>query len=78
MIEIDRVVASGTAYRAGVRPGMRILAIGDPPKPVHSLADFESELRQLDVNQGVPLVFQSPDGQMLPLKLGLPKTHAEP
>ena len=35
-VEIDRVVTGSPAFQAGLRPGMRILAVGDPPEPVNT------------------------------------------
>ena len=36
-IEIDQVVTGSPAFQAGLRPGMRILAVGDNPAPVNTL-----------------------------------------
>ena len=39
VVEIDQVVTGSPAFRAGLRPGMQILAVGE--EPVHTLAQFE-------------------------------------
>ena len=41
MIEIDQVVAGSPAFQEGLRPGMRILGVGEQPVPVKTLAEFE-------------------------------------
>jgi serine protease Do len=62
VIEIDQVVSGGLAFQAGLRPGMRIAAVGS--EPVSTLAQFETAVRKIDVRRGLPLVIQSPDGRV--------------
>jgi serine protease Do len=60
LIEIDQVVPGGPAFREGLRPDTRILAVGEnPPVPVRTLADFETAARNLDPKRGLPLIVQS-------------------
>jgi C-terminal processing protease CtpA/Prc len=60
LIEIDHVVAGGPAFREGLRPDTRILAVGEnPPVPVRTLMDFETAARNLDWRRGLPLIVQS-------------------
>ena len=64
MIEIDQVVTGGPAFQEGLRPGTRILAVGEkPPVPVRTLAEFEVAVGKLDLSRGLPLVVQSGDGR---------------
>ena len=58
-LEIDQVVAGSPAFQAGLRPGMRILAVGENPEPVTTLAEFEAAVRKLDLSRGLPLVVQT-------------------
>jgi serine protease Do len=69
-IEIDRVVTGSQAFQEGLRPGMRILAVGD--RPVTTLSEFETAVRALDPRRGIPLVIRAPDGQIHPVRLGSP------
>ncbi len=64
VIEIDRVVAGTTAFNVGMRPGMRILAVGEPPEPVSTLAEYEAALRKLDPGRPVALEVQLADGRV--------------
>jgi serine protease Do len=69
-IEIDQVVTGGPAFQEGLRPGMRILAVGEHPAPVSTLVEFEVAVRKLDLNRGLPLIIQRPDGQPRGVRLG--------
>ncbi len=44
LVEINQVVNGSVAFQAGLRPGMRILKVGE--EPVNSLAQFEVAVRQ--------------------------------
>jgi serine protease Do len=66
-LEIDQVIAGSPAHTAGLRPGHRILAVGD--EPVNTLAEFEVAVRKLGPNRGLQLVVQSRDGKLAPLRL---------
>jgi serine protease Do len=61
-IEIDRVVTGSPAYRAGLRPGMRILAVGQ--EPVATPTQFEAVVSKFDLARGLPLKVQSIDGRV--------------
>jgi serine protease Do len=70
-IEIDTVVNGGIAFQEGLRPGMRILAVGENPVPVTTLIEFEVAVRKLDPNHGgVPMVVQPPNGRPRGVRLG--------
>jgi serine protease Do len=78
VVEIDRVIAGSPAFQAGLRPGMRILAVGERPDPVGTLSEFEVAIRKVDPSRGVPLVVQSPDGRQGPVRLGTGKGNNGP
>jgi serine protease Do len=79
VIEIDRVITGSPAFKFGLRPGMRILAIGKPPVPVSTLAEFEAAVRKLDVSHaGLRLDVQLPDGRVGAVTLGAPNGTNEP
>jgi predicted metalloprotease with PDZ domain len=75
-VEIDYVVTGSPAYTAGLRPGMRILGIGN--EPVATPAQFEAVARKVDVSQGLPLKVQSPDGRVGMVVLGGPGANDQP
>jgi serine protease Do len=75
-VEIDYVVTGSPAYKAGLRPGMRILGIGN--EPVATPAQFEAVARKVDVSQGLPLKVQSPDGRVGMVVLGGPGENDQP
>ncbi|MHC5543287.1 2-alkenal reductase, partial [Singulisphaera rosea] len=56
------------ASRAGIRPGMRILAVG--PTRVHNKAQYDSAVAALNQNTGLPLTIRTPDGQTATIVLG--------
>ena len=62
-IEIDQVVTGGPAFQEGLRPGTRILAVGEnPPMPVRTLVEFEIAARKLGPTRTLPLVVQAGEG----------------
>ncbi len=69
IVEIDRVVTASPAFRSGLRPGMRIVAVGDPPTPVHTLPEFEAAITKIELARGVPLEVQLPDGRIAKVNL---------
>jgi serine protease Do len=75
-IEIDRVIPDSPAYQRGLRPGMRILAVG--PERVDTVAQFETAVRKLDPKQALPLVVQSPDGRGGPVLIGGSGENGQP
>jgi serine protease Do len=70
VIEIGQVVTGSAAFKVGMRPGMRILAVGKPPEPVSTLAEFEAAVRKLDPGRAVSLEVQLPDGRIGSVSLG--------
>jgi serine protease Do len=68
IVEIDQVVSAGPGYRAGLRPRMRILGVDQTP--IHTLAEFESAVRGLDLRNGLPLIIQTPDGRAGSVRVG--------
>jgi serine protease Do len=71
MIEIDSVVTGGPAFQDGIRPGMRILAVGEnQPIAVRTLLEFEVAVRKLDPRRGLPLIVQSGNDRPRGVRLG--------
>ncbi|MBV8229761.1 MAG: PDZ domain-containing protein, partial [Planctomycetaceae bacterium] len=70
VLVIDQVVAGSPAARAGLRPGLRVLAVGS--SPVRNKADFESAIASFDLAQGIPMKVMSPDGQTTFIRVGGP------
>jgi serine protease Do len=68
VIEIDQVVSGGPADQAGLRPGMRIMAVGSDR--VTTVTQFELAARKSDPQQGLPLVIQLPDGALRRVLIG--------
>ena len=67
-IEIDRVVNGSPAYQDGLRPGMRIIAVGQ--ERVATVDQFEAAIRKVDITRGLPLVVQTPDGRAAGILVG--------
>ena len=76
VVEINQVVNGSPAFQAGLRPGMRILKVGE--EPVKSLAQFEVAVRKHDFSQGLPLLIQTTDGRVGPIYLGTVKGAKQP
>jgi len=75
-LEIDQVIAGSPAFQGGLRPGMRILAIG--AVAVKTLAEFEEAVRKVDPSRGLTFVVQSPDGRIAQCQLGGPPSKNVP
>jgi serine protease Do len=75
-VEIDRVIPGSPAFQAGLRPGMRIVAVGQ--EPVGTVAQFEAAVRKLDPRGGLPLVVQSHDGRVGPVLVGGSRENRQP
>jgi serine protease Do len=78
VIEIDQVVTGGPAFVEGLRPGTLILAIGEQPVPVKTLAEFEAAVLKIDPRGGLPLVVQSGDGRPRGVRLPSPRLRTQP
>ena len=70
LIEIDQVATGSTAFKLGIRPGMRIVGVGDPAERVSTLAEFEAVVRKLDPARGISIEVQLPDGRVGSVRLG--------
>lgn len=68
VLEIDQVVLESPASRVGLRPGLRILAVGQTP--VHTKAEYDAAIAALNPDQGLPLLVQTPDGQTGSVTIG--------
>jgi serine protease Do len=77
-IEIDQVTTGSTAFKVGMRPGMRIVGVGEPPTPVSTLAEFEAAMRKLDPARGVSIEVQLPDGRVGSVRVGATDGKNEP
>ena len=75
-LEIDQVITGSPANRAGLRPGMRILAVGQ--EPVATPAQFEAAIGKLDLGQGLPLRVQLNDGRSGMVLVGGPRELEQP
>jgi serine protease Do len=75
-LEIDQVVSGSPAFQSGLRPGMRILAVGQ--EPVATADQFEAAVRRLDLGQGVPLKVQSTDGRVGMVIVGAQREAEQP
>jgi serine protease Do len=62
-VEIDSVISGSPAFHKGLRPRVRILAVGTNPVPVTTLAEFETAVRKTDLSRGLPMVVQYQDGR---------------
>jgi serine protease Do len=75
-VEINQVTTGSIAFQGGLRPGMRILKVGE--QPVNSLTQFEVALRRQDFSQGLILVVQLADGRVGPIHLGITRGAKQP
>jgi serine protease Do len=67
---IDQIVRDSPAFRAGLRPGLKIIAVGRTR--VHNQSEFEAAVAALGPDQGLPLVVERPDGQAAQVIIGGP------
>jgi serine protease Do len=67
-VVIDQVALGSPAARTGLRPGLRVHAVGDTE--VHSLADFEKLVAGYNPAQGLPLRLRLPGGQVVGVVVG--------
>ena len=58
-IEVDQVNPAGPGFQAGLRPGTRILGVGR--FAVASMTEFETAIRRIDPERGLPLVVLLPE-----------------
>ena len=78
-LEIDQVIAGGPAFQEGLRPGTRILAVGDnPPTQVKTLVEFELAVKRIDPTRGLPLIVQAGGGQPRGVRLANSRFRQEP
>ncbi len=75
IVEVDRVVAAGPAFNAGLRPGMWIVAVGDVR--VENVLQFLAAIRDHDLDRGLPLFVITPDGRGVALNVTGPKAFRE-
>jgi serine protease Do len=75
-IEVDRVIPGSPAFQAGLRHGMRIVAVGQ--EPVATVAQFEAAVRKLDTRGGLPLFVQAQDGRVGPVLVGGNRDNKQP
>jgi S1-C subfamily serine protease len=67
-IEVDDVKPESPSFRAGLRPGTKIVGVGR--MPVRSAAEFEAAIRMFEPEGGLPLVVLSPEGRPYLLPVG--------
>ena len=68
MLVIDQVVPGSPAFKAGLRPGIRILAVGQTP--VHTKAEFDKAAAPFEAKGGLPLRVQVGKDQVADVVLG--------
>ena len=69
-LQIDRVLGGSPAARAGLRPGLRVLAVGQ--SPVRTKAEFDAAVAGADPSRGVLLRVRTPDGKAQFVMVGGP------
>jgi serine protease Do len=62
LLVIDQVVADSPAFRAGLRPNMAILAVGDTP--VHTRAEYDKAAAPFKGQNELPLQVLLPSGEV--------------
>jgi serine protease Do len=75
-VEIDQVDKGGPAFREGLRPGMRIVAVGQTQ--VKTLTEFEVAVRKVNLERGLPLIVETPDGRVGNVIVGAAPTRQQP
>ncbi|MCY2934296.1 MAG: trypsin-like peptidase domain-containing protein [Planctomycetota bacterium] len=69
ILVIKDVTPSGPVANAGIRPGMRVLAVGR--RPVNNRQEFQEAVARLNPTQGIPIRVQTRDGMILTVVLTL-------
>jgi serine protease Do len=77
LLEVDQVVRGSPAFQSGLKPLMRILAVGDKPQPVTSLGEFEHAVRNAMTREGLLLIVQTNDGQIGQIRVGIPNENPQ-
>jgi serine protease Do len=75
-VEIDQVVAGSPAFQAGLRPRMRIVAIGQ--EAIATVDQFEAAVRKINPSRGLPLLVQTTDGRVAPVLVGGDRDAKQP
>ena len=75
IVEVDRVVAAGPAFNAGLRPGMWIIAVGEAR--VGNVLQFLAAIQGHDLERRLPLFVITPDGRGAGLTIMGPKAFQE-
>jgi serine protease Do len=77
-IEVDLVINGSAAFHKGLRPGMRIVAVGTNPEDVTTISEFEAAVSKTDPSRGLHLVLQSPDGRRAGVVVEFGKANTKP
>ena len=72
LLVVEQVALGSFAARAGLRPGLAIVAVGKTE--IHSLAEFEKLASEFTPAKGLPLRLRSRDGQTAEMVIGGPTT----
>jgi serine protease Do len=67
---IDQVIAGSPAARAGLRPGMQVVAVGKTP--VHTMAEYDAAIARYSLEDGIPLEIEAPNGESASVIVGGP------
>jgi serine protease Do len=68
ILVIDQVQPGSPADRAGLRRGMRVVAVGRTP--VHTKAEYDAATAAFNPAEGLPLRIETPDGQTAFITVG--------
>ncbi len=71
MLVIDQVVPGSPSFKAGLRPGIRILAVGQTP--VHTKAEYETAAASVQGDGRLPLRVEVEKGQVAEIVLSAPR-----
>ncbi|HEU5119173.1 MAG TPA: trypsin-like peptidase domain-containing protein [Isosphaeraceae bacterium] len=72
-LAVDQVLLGSPAFRAGIREGMRVLAVAD--QKVSTREQATSTADSIDPNRGLPLVVMDPDGTSRQVVVGGPRAR---
>ncbi len=75
-VEIDQVVNGSPAFQEGLRPGMRIISVGD--MSVTTLDQFEAAVRRIGIDRGLPLMVETVDGRVGKVLIGGDQSPKQP